>query len=268
MARKYVRDNRGRFASTGATARGGRLKTASGKKRETVTQKIKTGKPGGTVGKPRGLQPGAVTARVAARQKPTTPALTSRGKARAKPQEIAQKPTRMKPLNLKGAGKSLQNNLKAWKGLPVIVRSRAEAASAQREKTRRVYEYAKSSKAGMSTKNRTGSLKFRKDTIMQGNLLTGGVNKITRLSRPTFGDSKIGQSRVFAKNQTRLARAENRYGQLVAAERNLPRVRRGNAGSKIQQSKTILSRAMSVYNQGTGRKPPRRSTGRYWIKPR
>jgi hypothetical protein len=40
MARKYARDNRGRFApaGAGATARGGRLKTASGNKRET--QKI------------------------------------------------------------------------------------------------------------------------------------------------------------------------------------------------------------------------------------
>ncbi len=39
MARKYSRDNRGRFASsgTGATARGGRLRTASGGKRATQT---------------------------------------------------------------------------------------------------------------------------------------------------------------------------------------------------------------------------------------
>jgi hypothetical protein len=55
MARKYNRDNRGRFASGGggATARGGRLKTASGKKRET--QKMSTGAvtsvPGGTIAK-------------------------------------------------------------------------------------------------------------------------------------------------------------------------------------------------------------------------
>jgi hypothetical protein len=41
MARKYARDNRGRFASggSGATARGGRLKTASGNKRATQTMK-------------------------------------------------------------------------------------------------------------------------------------------------------------------------------------------------------------------------------------
>ena len=41
MARKYSRDNRGRFASTGtgATARGGRLRTAAGNKRKTQTMK-------------------------------------------------------------------------------------------------------------------------------------------------------------------------------------------------------------------------------------
>lgn len=40
--RRYVRDNRGRFASkgAGATARGGRLKTASGNKRATQTMKV------------------------------------------------------------------------------------------------------------------------------------------------------------------------------------------------------------------------------------
>ena len=41
MARKYTRDNRGRFASSGggATARGGRLKTAGGNKRATQTMR-------------------------------------------------------------------------------------------------------------------------------------------------------------------------------------------------------------------------------------
>lgn len=40
--RRYVRDNRGRFASkgAGATARGGRLRTASGNKRATQTMKV------------------------------------------------------------------------------------------------------------------------------------------------------------------------------------------------------------------------------------
>lgn len=55
MARKYARDNRGRFASVGATARGGRLRTASGNKRATVTMKAQG--PGGRISKPRGLKP-------------------------------------------------------------------------------------------------------------------------------------------------------------------------------------------------------------------
>ena len=51
MARRYSRDNRGRFASagTGATARGGRLRTATGNKRATVTTKASGGAPAGTM---------------------------------------------------------------------------------------------------------------------------------------------------------------------------------------------------------------------------
>jgi hypothetical protein len=62
MARKYARDNRGRFAAkgTGATARGGRLKTEAGNKREGQTIKA-AGGPAGTVGKNRAKQSPAVT---------------------------------------------------------------------------------------------------------------------------------------------------------------------------------------------------------------
>lgn len=63
MARRYTRDNRGRFSSVGATARGGRLATASGNKRATQTAKLSGGSPKGTVGKPKGLKPGAIKAK-------------------------------------------------------------------------------------------------------------------------------------------------------------------------------------------------------------
>ena len=76
MARKYTRDNAGRFSSggTGATARGGRLKTASGKKRATQTSRIATAPKAGTVAKPKGLKPGAVSAKVKARAAAAKPA--------------------------------------------------------------------------------------------------------------------------------------------------------------------------------------------------
>lgn len=57
MARRYARDNRGRFASVGATARGGRLRTESGNTRQTQTRQIRSGGASGTVAKPRGLTP-------------------------------------------------------------------------------------------------------------------------------------------------------------------------------------------------------------------
>lgn len=57
MARRYTRDNRGRFASVGATARGGRLRTAAGNKRATVTSKLSASKPSGSVSKLRKQKP-------------------------------------------------------------------------------------------------------------------------------------------------------------------------------------------------------------------
>jgi len=74
MARKYARDNRGRFASRGggATARGGRLKTASGKKRATQTMQASAA-PKGTIGKPKGLRPGAIKAKAAANKVSASP---------------------------------------------------------------------------------------------------------------------------------------------------------------------------------------------------
>lgn len=69
MARKYRRDNRGRFAGGGggATARGGRLRTASGKKRATQTMQASAA-PKSTIGKPKGLKPGAIKAKAATRK--------------------------------------------------------------------------------------------------------------------------------------------------------------------------------------------------------
>jgi len=49
MARRYVRDRRGRFATVGATARGGRLTNTSGKRYATETKAIAGAAPKGTL---------------------------------------------------------------------------------------------------------------------------------------------------------------------------------------------------------------------------
>ena len=71
MARRYSRDNRGRFAGGGggATARGGRLKTAAGNKRKTQTMQAGGAKAAGTIKGKVKRDPGAA-AKLASRAKP------------------------------------------------------------------------------------------------------------------------------------------------------------------------------------------------------
>lgn len=78
MARRYVRDRKGRFATVGATARGGRLTTEKGKRYATEKKGISGAAPKGTISKTAKRKPaapakgGAVVRRgAAAPQKPT-----------------------------------------------------------------------------------------------------------------------------------------------------------------------------------------------------
>ena len=110
--RRYVRDNRGRFASkgAGATARGGRLKTASGKKRETQTMKVSGAKAAGTVSKPKGLKPGTIKAKPqvsSARQSASKKPIAKTSKAPVNKAKTAYKraraDARMRNADLRGA---------------------------------------------------------------------------------------------------------------------------------------------------------------------
>ena len=89
MARKYTRDNRGRFASSGggATARGGRLKTAAGNKRATQTMSAKgAGGPAGTIAKGGNGVRGSVARSLAATRKPA--AAPAKAAPKAAPKRI------------------------------------------------------------------------------------------------------------------------------------------------------------------------------------
>lgn len=88
MARRYTRDNRGRFASVGATARGGRLRTEAGNKRATVTGRMEGVQPKGTISKPKGLKPDR-NAKVKAE---TNQRLRARAAARKEAAAAAAKP--------------------------------------------------------------------------------------------------------------------------------------------------------------------------------
>ena len=124
MARKYARDNRGRFASkgTGATARGGRLKTAGGNKRETQTIQAAGGR-AGTIGKPRGLKPGTVTARMAA-TKPAAAASKPAAKGRKPAIDDAKVSRVVGRVNAVVQGSDAKSGVKRMNSLQVGVRAK------------------------------------------------------------------------------------------------------------------------------------------------
>ena len=134
MARRYVRDNRGRFASVGATARGGRLRTASGNKRATVKGKIQGAVPGGTIRPNRRSKPKEVEAPTGKRQ-------IVRGNFR--PQNTMAKPTRRenpfgnkdqtKPTNIKVAQDYLAS--KGYKNVGTYAEGKRKGGSQSQART-------------------------------------------------------------------------------------------------------------------------------------
>lgn len=252
MARKYTRDNRGRFASVGATARGGRLKTAGGGKRQTQTMRAQApGLRSNTIAKGGNGVRGSVARSLAAVKK-------NRRVADVKPVG------KMKPL--RGVGVAVKGNLKGFKGLPVSIRTRSEASAAYKERIRRTREFAMSA-PGMSREWQGGprSITVKKVKVNQGNLLTGRTERVTTNIKTKQSDqSRIGQSAASRKTQQRRDRAEARYEALIAERKSIMGQGRVKSGvlAKNSQRMAAVSGAFRAYDMGTGRKPAKRRTGR------
>jgi len=147
MARKYARDNKGRFApkGAGATARGGRLKTASGNKRATQTMQASAA-PKGTIGKPKGLKPGAVTAkpqtsslRQAATERLKIKTATRRKLSTNRESVIPSTPAGPKTMRAQRVGSTLPKSIARTKGnepAKVAKRVNRKAVSAERQLAR------------------------------------------------------------------------------------------------------------------------------------
>lgn len=69
MARRYTRDKRGRFASVGATARGGRLTRQSGSRYDIQTRSISGERPSGTISRNQRSAPKVAEASAVARRR-------------------------------------------------------------------------------------------------------------------------------------------------------------------------------------------------------
>jgi hypothetical protein len=167
-----------------------------------------------------------------------------------------------KPRGLKpGTLKPKQSQQPA--GAKTVNRTRSQAAAAQRDRSRRLFEFSRTAPGRDGFRSDRG-LRVNKTRINQGNLLTGRVDRVTAKSRPQRTGSLIGQSAEAKKTQIRRNRAETRYDQLAQERRNITGRGRIKAGllAKNSQRMATVAKSFDVYDMGTGRKPPRRSTGR------
>ena len=144
-----------------------------------------------------------------------------------------------------------------------VYRTRSQAAAAQRERNRRLFEFSRSA-PGYDGRRSDRGIKIRKTTVNQANLLTGKTDRVTVRSRTTQTDSIIGQSSAAKKTQQRRQRAETRYESLLQERKALMANRRNKAGVLARNSQRMgtVAEAFREYDRGTGRKAARRSTGR------
>jgi len=279
--RKYVRDSIGRFATTGATARGGRLKTKSGKKRATQTVKAKTGgKPAGAIKGKIKRDPGA--AKPTARSKPTA-ARTS--KAPANKAKAAYKrasgDARMRNADLRGADakerrmansasakvKNMQRRRstsapKAGAEAPRSKQKAREFARIQRAygNERRAYA-AKGDGFGSAKQSRTASVAKRARDIYSGKISASykTTSRLTRTQNPDVLKARIKRGEKLtaarAKKKSVTANSARATGKPAAAK---PARRRGAVG-KISEAKA--GRIVARMDAQRGRKalPGRRN---------
>jgi len=271
--RKYVRDTIGRFATTGATARGGRLKTKSGKKRATQTVKAKTGgKPAGAIKGKIKRDPGA--AKPAARSKPTV-ARTS--KAPTNKAKVAYKraryDARSRNADLRGADvderrmansasaklKNMQRRRsastpKAGADAPRSKQKARELARVKRaiSNERKAYA-ARGDGAGSAKQSRSASVAKRAKDIYSGKI-SASYKTTSRLTRTQNPD--VLRARIKKGEKLTAARAKKKS---VTANNERAAAKRRGAVGKISEAKA--GRIVARMDAQRGRKalPGRRN---------
>ena len=223
MARRYSRDNRGRFASggTSATARGGRLKTASGNKRATQTTKAAAAKPSGSIAGKVKRNPAAAgkigqakaqtqvsSARQAATDRLKIKTATRRKLSADRESVIPSTPKGPKTMRAQRVGSTVPKSIARTKG-----NTKAQVASRVQRKT----AVNRANLAAITRAERTGAAQGRQyertlkrgmtlqraQSFLQTGKLPGRDNSIT--AQRSLRQSK---DRLAAKNAARAAAAK------------------------------------------------------------
>ncbi|MBU6251205.1 MAG: hypothetical protein KGO47_08580 [Cyanobacteria bacterium REEB417] len=197
-------------------------------------RKVRGPKMAGTIVKPKGLKPGALAERRGAPAPTPAPAKSTR----------------------------------------TVYRTRQQAVRAQRERNRQLVEFGQSAPeerlvSGAALRpyeDRRGGASMRRRSVRvpQGNLLTGRVDMAVIKTQTTFGGSLIGPSAASRRTAKRRARAQDRYEALLRERKAITskgRARKRELARNFRRMSAVAD-AFSVYDMGTGRRPPRKRTGR------
>lgn len=226
---RLTRDNAGRITSqggNGATARGGRLATASGKKRAAQTERLAGGRPAGTIGKPKGLKPGAI------KPKATAPAPKQSSGRRRRPTAAESRANGLTPIS--------------------EIRARQAAAGAARDasRTRRVQSNMTRARGQQvaSTQGRQrapfGRYSTIKNPAAEGSfpqmapgrsglgMSQAAKGRASTASRRTKTNTQYGQqanraiSKAYAQSASRMAKADGLEQKLRVQQRTQKRLNR------------------------------------------
>jgi hypothetical protein len=250
MARRYTRDNRGRFASAGgggATARGGRLRTASGKKRATQTMKAAgAGGAGVMKGKPTGKAATVSREQFVARQGSRADSMVT-AIAAASP-----------------GGRARMSKKQEGRMVATADRQRA-AARAKDEKAGNMYDSL--AKAGKVKSPKAESRIARLTRAAQGDPNTERARAAQRLLAKRAGAAKPRPAKPAAMaKRSSPAMPKRNYVSMADIDKKRARVSSGDmfrqraSGSKAKRANTqkTLAKAAAVYGvqrtlQNTGR---------------
>ena len=232
MARRYVRDNRGRFATVGATARGGRLATASGNKRATQTTELSGGKASGTIGKPKGLKPGAIKAKPqasSARQRGDTASVNipmSGARGRALDRDISRNVAQQRKQE-RAADKA---------------RNRQVKSEQSRAKALRTAHVGSIAKAKGLTKGQVESALKAQSPSVQIKALKNWVRdnrKTAGAANPVSTARQAATDRLKVKTQTRRAMSADRSSVVTPGQRSRLEAGRGSTRAGARPASTV-----------------------------
>lgn len=214
MARRYSRDNKGRFApaGTGATARGGRLRTASGNKRATqVKSGSKRATPSGAIRK---------TDVVAARtQNAISRNIERRNKAGVNPPTAAKEnqATRVARAERRIAGQKRNAKPNAVESKPQVSSARQAATDRLKVKTQ-TRRAMRADRASVVTPGQRSRLETRKGTTMRAQRVSNTIPKSaarTKGNEPAQVAKRANRKAISAERQLARNLELRRRGQLV-----------------------------------------------------